>query len=378
MRIYKRGKCWYVDYTYKGRRIRKKVGHSQKVAELTLNDIELKIAKSEHLGIHESKKVLFEYIAEDYLKFSKVNKAFGSYQRDITSLKRNLIPYFKGSYLTDITARAIEEYKFQRLKKVTPSSVNRELACLKHLFSKAIEWEYCDVNPVKKVKLLKEPPGRIRYLEDYEIEALLSECSPQIEPMVVVALHTGMRRSELFNLKWEDIDFNNNIIIVKDSKNNESRLIPMNDTVCKTLKTLYHPENIFVFHTPKGTPYKDVSVGFKGALKRAGIENFRFHDLRHTFASRLAMGGRNLQTIQQLLGHKTIKMTVRYSHLSQSYLRDAVNTLEKGLKYGTNLAQRVKVRKPDVHRLSNINHRASDGMVDIRDLKSEKSKKSRR
>jgi len=341
MRIYKRGKCWYIDYFYKGHRTRKKVGQSKKVAELTLKDIELKIAKGEHLGIHETKKVLFKDFALEYLNFSKANKAPKSYGRDIISLKTNLIPYFKENHLTDITAQSIEEYKLQRLNKVSPATVNRELACLKHLFSKAVEWEYCDINPVKKVKFLREPPGRIRYLETYEIQSLLRECSPHIKPVVIIALGTGMRKSEILNLKWKDVSLRERIIIVRNSKNNESRIIPMNEMVYNALRNLYTPENIHIFHT------KNVRKGFEGASKRAGIENFTFHDLRHTFASHLVMAGCDIRTVQQLLGHKDLRMTMRYANLSKSHLQGAVNLLDKKLsEFGTNLAQSIFSKKP--------------------------------
>lgn len=348
MRIYKRKNSWYLDYTYKGKRIRKSVGRSKKVAELTLKDIEVKIAKEEQLGIHDTKKILLTDFAEEYLKFSKTNKAPQSHRRDIVSLRVNLMPYFKEQYLKGIDPETIEKYKTERLGKVKPATVNRELACLKNLFNKSIEWGYCNVNPVKKVKLLKEPPGRIRYLENYEIHALLKECSLTLKPIVIVALNTGMRKSELLNLKWRDVSSKDRMIIVKNSKNNESRIIPMNEDVYSTLRELYHPENNYVFLTKKGSPYKEIKKGFKSALKRAGIDDFRFHDLRHTFASHLAMNGWNLQTIQRLMGHKDFKMTLRYSHLTKSHLQDAVNSLGKSFRVGTNLAQLTFLRESRV------------------------------
>lgn len=343
VRIFKIGKSWYVDYSYKGKRIRKCVGRSKKVADLVLKDIEVRIAKEKNLGIHESKKVLFEDFADEYLKFSKTNKTPHSHRRDIVSLKVNLIPYFKGQYLREITPHAIEQYKRERLEKVKPATVNRELACLKHLFSKAIEWEYYNANPVKKVKLLKEPPGRIRYLDNDEIQRLLKECSPTLKPIVITALNTGMRKSELLNLKWRYVSFRDRMIFIRNSKNNESRVVPINKIVYNTFRKLYNHENEYVFHTKKGNPYKEIKTGFVAARKRAGIKDFRFHDLRHTFASYLAMSGWNLQTIQRLMGHKDFKMTLRYSHLSRSHLQEAVNSLEKSFQVGKNMTKRSKI-----------------------------------
>lgn len=325
--IRKRGKVWYVDYYYKGKRYIKAISKHKRLAELVLKDIEVKIEKEEHLGIHATGRITFPSMAEKYLEFSKTNKAEKSYKRDILSLK-HLKEFFGNAYLQEITTEKIESYKNQRAEKVSNATINRELACLKHLFTKAIEWGYIDKNSSKKVKLLKEPPGRVRYLEKDEIKKLLKNCSDNIRPIVITALTTGMRLSELFNLRWQDIDFEEKVIIVRNSKNNESRILPMNQTLYSTLVALPRT-NEFVFTSKNGNPYKSIKTSFKNALKKAKIENFRFHDLRHTFASHLAMNGWNLRTIQQLMGHKTFAMTLRYSHLSKTHLQEAVYSLDK-------------------------------------------------
>jgi len=329
MGIFHKGKNWYIDYYYKGRRKRKKIGPSKKLAMQVLKDVQLKIAKGEYLGIFDEKKVPFEDFAQQYLAYSKANKAWSTYFRRDRFNINNLVPYFKGKYLFEITPEMIENYKAERLEKVSPASVNRELACLKHMFTKAIEWRYVKVNPAKAVRRLKEPPGRLRYLSLDEIQALLKACSDHIRPIVVTALNTGMRRSELFNLRWSDIDFKNRKITVVNSKNNESRIIPINQTLHEELSNLYQrAQGEYVFTRKDGRPLKDVKKGFSSALKKAGIKNFRFHDLRHTFASHLVMQGVDLRTVQQIMGHKDIKMTMRYSHLSPDYVQKAVEKLD--------------------------------------------------
>jgi integrase len=338
MRIYKRKNTWYIDYMYHGKRGREKIGRDKKTAELVLKDMELKIARGEHLGIHEQKKIRFDEFIVNYLNVSKANKKPQSYRRDIVSSK-NLMPHFGDEYLDDINPYLIEQYRITRLNKVTPSTINREVACLRHCFTKAIEWGYAKDNPVKKVKFMKEPAGRARFLESSEINRLLLECSPWLKPIVIVALNTGMRKSEILNLKWVQVNWNNKMITITDTKNNEPKFIPMNETVYSTLRKLYHVENMYVFRNRAGMPYTDVYKIFCNAVERAGIKDFRFHDLRHTFASHLAMNGCNLRAIQQLLGHKDFQMTLRYSHLSKSHLRDSVNTLDKSFGFGTNLAQ---------------------------------------
>lgn len=329
MGIFQKGKNWYIDYYYKGRRKRKKIGPSKKLAMQVLKDVQLKIARGEYLGIFDEKKVPFEDFAQQYLAYSKANKAWSTYFRRDRFNINNLVPYFKGKYLFEITPEMIERYKAERLERVTPASVNRELACLKHMFTKAIEWGYVKVNPAKAVRRLKEPPGRLRYLSLDEIQALLKACSEHVRPIVVTALNTGMRRSELFNLRWLDIDFKNRKITVVNSKNNESRIIPINLTLYEELSNLSRrAQGEYVFARKDGRPLKDVKKGFSSALKKAGIKNFRFHDLRHTFASHLVMQGVDLRTVQQIMGHKDIKMTMRYSHLSPDYVQKAVEKLD--------------------------------------------------
>jgi integrase len=330
MGIFQKGKNWYIDYYVKGRRKRKKIGPSKKLATQVLNDVQLKIAKGEYLGIFDEKKIPFEEYAKQYLDFSKANKAWSTYNRRDRFSIDNLLSFFKGKYLFEITAEMIEKYKARRLEKVTPASVNRELACLKHMYTKAVEWGYVKSNPAKGIKRLKEPPGRLRYLKVEEVGELLRVCSDHIRPIVVTALNTGMRKSEILNLRWREADLKNRKITVINAKNNESRIIPINQTLYHELSVLSQsPKGEYVFSERNGRPFKDIKKGFYSALKKAGIKDFRFHDLRHTFGSHLVMQGVDLRTVQQVMGHKDIKMTMRYSHLSPEYVQKAVEKLDK-------------------------------------------------
>ncbi len=329
MSIFKKGKNWYIDYYYKGRRKRKKIGPSKKLAMQVLNDVQLKIARGEFLGIFDEKKVLFEDFAQKYLDYSKANKAQSTYQRQDRTCIARLVSFFKNKYIFEITPQMIEKYKAMRLEKVAPATVNRELACLKHMYTKAIEWGYVKVNPAKGVKLLKEPPGRLRYLNPDEVERLLNACSNHIRPIVVTALNTGMRKSELLSLRWPQVDLKNRKITVINAKNNESRVIPINQTLYRELSKLsLKAKGDYVFSDRNGQPFKDIKKAFSSAIKRARIEDFRFHDLRHTFGSYLVMQGVDLKTVQQVMGHKEIRMTMRYSHLSPEYVQEAMERLD--------------------------------------------------
>lgn len=336
MGIYKKGNNWYVDYYLKGRRKRKKIGPSKKLAEQVLKDIQVKVAKGEYLGVFEEEKILFSDFAQRYLAFSRTNKAFSSYKRDLVS-SNSFLPVFGEKYLFEIIPHMIEEYKTKRLQEgVTPATINRELSCLRHLFNKAIEWDYLTRNPLQGVKLLKEPPGRIRYLRTEEIERLLNtidsfsnDIKSYLKPIVLIALNTGLRKGEILKLKWKDVDLIKKKITVNITKTNEIRDVPLNESLCQELsKMTQNQESEYLFCNKRAEPFENVRNSFDRALKIAGIDDFRFHDLRHTFASYLVMSGCDIRTVQQLMGHKDIKMTMRYSHLSRSHLQEAVERLD--------------------------------------------------
>jgi integrase len=311
----------------KGLRKRKKIGCSKRVADLALAQVQVKIAKGEYLGIYEDKKITLAQFAEEYLAYAKTNKAPMSVRRDLISLVP-LTSAFPG-YLSEITTKAIEDYKARRLETVKPATVNKELALLKHMFTKAGEWSYVKQNPAKPVKLLKEPPGRLRYLTPAEFTRLLGACAPHLKPIVLMAVHTGMRRREILSLRWGDVDVHKRTIMLAKTKNNERRMSPINAQLAEALRTVpRHVESPYVFCDRNGQPYDRIDNGFRRACKRAGIVDFRFHDLRHTFASHLIMRGANLRSVQELLGHKTGKMTVRYTRLSTPHLQETVTLLD--------------------------------------------------
>lgn len=193
-------------------------------------------------------------------------------------------------------------------------------------------------NPAKNVRFFKENNCRLRYLEKEEINKVIQASPLRLKPIIIVALNTGMRRGEIFKLKWRDIDFQRDIIYLFDTKNGDKREIPMNDLVKKTLIGVRkHPDGPYVFCKKDGTPYTNIKKSFLAALKKCGIINFRFHDLRHTFASQLVMSGIDLNTVRELMGHRDIKMTLRYAHLSPDHKRKAVEIL--GRKMVTNWSQ---------------------------------------
>ena len=324
MSVFKKGKNYYIDYYVNGRRKREKVGPNKRQALIVLQKRKVQVVERKFLDIQRHEKIKFEDMAKTYIEaYSKPNKR--SFRRDEISLK-NLTGFFKGKYLHEIISLHIEKYRVKRLRVVTPATVNRELACLKHMFNKAKEWGKASENPALKIKLLKEENRRTRYLETEEIKALVNACPDHLRPIVITALNTGMRKGEILNLKWPDVDLRQKIIYIYNSKSGKSRKVDINDWLVETfIRVRKHPESPYVFCNKDGKPYGNIRKSFDNAKRRAGIKDFRFHDLRHTFASHLVMAGIDLKTVQELLGHQTYEMTLRYSHLSPDHRRRAVN-----------------------------------------------------
>ena len=326
MSVYLRKGNWCIDYYVHGVRYREKIGMSKVLAETVLMKRKVEIAEGKFLDKKKEGKIKFEDMAEMYLNLhAKPNKK--SWHSDVDHIKV-LKKFFSGKRLSTITTMDIEKFKIERSKNVSPASVNRALACLKCMFNKTIGWGKTDENPASKVKLFKENNKRIRYLEQEEMIKLLANCKGNLKTLVILALNTGMRKGEMLGLKWNDIDFKHNIIFLLNTKNNEKREIPMNEHTRNALIGVRkHPKSQFIFYNRNGNPLGDIKKSFFTACKKSDILNFRFHDLRHTFASHLVMNGVDLNTVRELLGHKSLQMTLRYSHLSQNHKKKAVDLL---------------------------------------------------
>ncbi len=186
---------------------------------------------------------------------------------------------------------------------------------------------------VRKVKLCKLNNKRLRFLTVEQCQKLIECCQPHLKPIVITALHTGMRRGEILGLKREQVDLEHGFILLEITKNGERREIPINTTLEYLFKDiLENAKSEYVFTDKDGNPYKEVKHSFSTALKKAGIRDFRFHDLRHCFASHLVMQGIDLASVKELLGHKSLTMTMRYAHLAPGHKRKAVNILDNVLK----------------------------------------------
>jgi len=206
------------------------------------------------------------------------------------------------------------------------------------VFNRGKEWGLITDNPAQGIKPLRENGARTRFLDKEEIQLLLNAASKEFRPILITALHTGMRKGEILKLMWSDVNFKNRLITVTESKSGKKRMIPMDDILSATLRTL--PSRFkrgYLFPSPvkDGKPRFGVQRQFGSAVKKAEIENIRFHDLRHTFASHLIMAGVDVMTVKELLGHASLTMTMRYTHLAPDHRMRAIKTLDSAYQTDT-------------------------------------------
>ncbi len=336
MGIVKKGKDYYIQYSLyvvnedgEKERVQKqeKIGPSRQLAEAAHQKRLLERTEQKFFPREEKKKpiTLSDFIPR-YMANSKLTKSPKMQDVDYNST-RHLEKHLGDEYLHAITPGKVQEYIEKRLKEVSPSSTNRDISCLKTMLNRAVEWELLEANPVAKVKKLLEPPERIRYLMKEEIIRLLACCIAHLVPIVQMALWTGMRKGEIMRLKWCNVDMKNRMIQVKypTRSKKQGRIVPIGKKLLKVLEGLTK-DHEFVFRG-----LKDPKKGFKAACRKAGIQDFRFHDLRHTAASWMIMAGVNIVAVQKILGHAKIEMTLRYVQLNEETLRQAVETLENEL-----------------------------------------------
>jgi len=352
MAIYQRGKNFYIDFRFKGKRIRECIGPSRKDAEKVIAKRKTEIIENKYLDIRKDPEpIKFHEFAKEYLEWGRVNHKPSSRVRELSNM-RTLEVAFNNKNIHEITVWDIEKWKVKRKGEVKPSSVNRELATLKGMLNKAVEWGKLKESHTRKIKLLKGVEKRLRYLMPDEVQILISNCTDRLRPIVVVAVHTGMRKGEILSLRWDQVDFEKGIITLVDTKNDQRRYVPMDETVKSTLRDMSrNGEYVFPGIRKQGSHLLWVDKMFRKALEKSGIEDFKIHDLRHTFASNLVMSGKvDLMTVKELLGHKKLDMTLRYAHLAPNHKMRAVNVLDQVLSETHKVINLEEVRASQIER----------------------------
>ena len=325
MRLYKRkgSRTWWVNWRdQNGRRYRKSTGAEDKSLALAL------AAKwqqtrfmEQHFGaIPESpfRDALLRYGEE------KKRQNPEGYEHVMRHCLQRLLDRFDGMNLGEVTAARIQDFANDRLKRVKVNTAQMDLSVLKALLNKAHrEGRLQSVPPFPRLKM---PKGRCRWLTPAEERRVLLAAAPHIRPLIVFALDTGGRRSELLKLDWRNVDLVRGQITFVETKNGEDRSVRLTDRAKQVLLSL-GPKSSGPVFTYAGRPMKDNNSSFPAAVKRAGVEDFRFHDLRHTFASRLVQKGIPLYEVMHLTGHKSFAMVQRYAHLAPEYQERAIAAL---------------------------------------------------
>jgi integrase len=319
---------WYYDFTFNGQRFRGLGGSTRLQALRVQEKVRDQVISGNYSlsGLKSSQK--FDEFAKLFLYRSSHLKSI----RRVKILVKQLGGYYGRVTFIAIKSQDIEDYKMWRKSQgVSNATVNREIACLKRMFNLAIKWGKAAKNPVNDVDFLKEPPGRTRFLTVEEMNRLLDVANPNLRPIIFTALNTGMRLMEILRLKWTQVLVTSVIepcihIPGQSAKNNKDRWIPLNDDMILLLENL-HKNAEYVFLNRQGIPYKSVRTAFCTALRKAGISDFRFHDLRHTFASHFAMNVGDLLTLKEILGHSSMEMVQRYAHLAAKHKRKQINCL---------------------------------------------------
>ncbi len=343
MGCYPKGNRWYIDYYVNGKRKREVVTIPEKdPATITIRDAEkaLAIRKAEmaqgKFDIAKTEKpIKFEKLIDAYLEWATENHK--SPERD-HSASKNLLAYFEGKNIYSLSLWDIEKYNFLRKNKGRkPETINKELGVIRRMFNLSLMGVLrikVARNPVDGLKLLKVPKTKPRTYKSWEFQKLYAAASNHFKPVLLCAYMTGMRRSEIARLKWQDIDFEENTIYVAETKNDEPRTIPIGKVLLECLSMLRKNARCeFVFTTPEGERYTSLSAWKRAwgtALRRSEVEKGRFHDLRHTFVSNLIVNEKeDFATVMALSGHKDISMLKRYSHTQEDAKKSAIDKLGK-------------------------------------------------
>ena len=327
---------WWVRHADATGRIRRELAGAKSAAVALYQKRKTEALEGKKLPERlRARKVTFGEIAQDALGYSQRTK--WSYRQDVYRMKK-LLGWLGNKAADSITPQDIEGWLTTKAEEYgwKPATQNRFKSLLSLTFRLAVENGKITSNPARLVRRRREDNTRIRFLSGEEEQRLRSQLSndfPEHLPAFEIALNTGMRSSEQYQLTWDCVDFERSVLTVVRSKNGEMRHIPINSAAMAAFELLFARSSgsgrVFLGQ-PTGAPLRQPRYWFERAVQQAGVESFTWHCLRHTFASRLVMAGVDLRTVQQLLGHKTIQMTVRYAHLAPEHQLAAVEKLCQG------------------------------------------------
>jgi integrase len=342
MGVFKKQGVYWIDYYVYGHRKRERIGADKRLAETVHRKRKVEIAEGKYLDRQRPITTTFDELAGLYLVYSREQQLKKSWMRDRTSL-RMLGSYFGGKRLTEITPASIEQYRAwrratisRRGRPVMPATVNRELACLKRMLTVAtkglivLKGGVLRENPAASVSLEREHNTRDRVLTPEEFDRLMAAAPAHLQPILLTAYQTGMRKGEILGLTWDRVDLKAGLIRLTDTdtKTREGRLIPLSKELSALLKTRAITLGIPYVFTYAGRRIKSVRRAFEAACRQAGLTDVVFHDLRHTFVTNARRAGIDYFRIMAISGHKTMTVFKRYHTIDASDLRQAISQMD--------------------------------------------------
>lgn len=347
MGIYKLDRIWYVRYRSPetGKVVRKSTGVSDKRLALDIDaDIRAKIATRKFLGIVELKDMLFDKLYVRFLDYREKRRAPRTVARNKDS-GDNLLRKFSGKHVSKITLSDIEDFVDMRLDDdVVNRTINIDVMTLGQILNHGIKIGCLHKNPVDLWKQLPVDPRTMQILTMEQGKRLMEELPSYTRPIAKLAVLTGMRKGEVLNLKWSNILLDQQFIKLMGSRVHRERFIPINNPILILLESL-GPKTTdkYLFAKSNDKPYGDIKIGFKNACMRIGIPDFRFHDLRSTFAVRFLRSSGDLRALQLILGHKSLSITAKYLPLAGTHLQSEMAKMEQSTKR----AQAVPVKSKE-------------------------------
>jgi len=342
MALYRRknGGVWYADYVANGERIQESTGTAnRREAEKFLA---LRVSEAQRGVYVKPVQVPLTELWERYSAWAQAHKR--SWKRDV-QMFGHLQNFLGTAMLTAITPLRVEAYQQSRVREVSPATVNRETALLKHMFNMAERWDmYHGSNPVRLVRFLPENNLQFRTIGEDDEQRLLEASPPYLQELILFAINTGLRFGDLIDLTWEEVDIEEKRLSLIMGKTRRRLEIPLNETAFSiVLEKRAVRHGPYVFYNPgTGDRFYDLKAGFRAILKRAGLTGITWHTLRHTFASRLTRSGVDLVTVKELLGHSTINTTMRYAHSNHETKARAVARLPRRDKNVTVVPRKQK------------------------------------
>ena len=333
----------WVDATGKRRKRKLEAATLQQARALVAAEKQ-RAEKIKTQGIVEPTRDTFASVMVTHLKDQKRKLTEKSYVRTSGIANKYLTPFFGSMTLGKIQRPQVLEYLRTR-NEATPGTIAKELNVLKGFFTWAMTHDLIPYNPAAKVKGPQVPAGRLRYLQPTELRALLDSCPDWLRPIAGLAAFTGMRRGEILGIRWLDTDLNGARVILPQTKNGDGRVVYLNQLACDCIRSQWNPGVRSVdriFPVTENFTADNVSKAFVAVCDRLGIDDFSFHDLRHTAASWMRMLGADIHTVATQLGHKDLRMAARYQHLSSDYMTAAVGRLDAA--FGTVSEHEVEYR----------------------------------